>query len=173
MRERTNIACAIEKTDGKSKYDMQVKEVLADKNILARILKGTMAECANISIDEIKAGIKGEVSISSERLAQEGKDSKNELVGMLNVLLSCEIKALEKLETLESDYGIPMTTEVKGKVIEMCNLSSYVEEKGIKKGEFNTIVSLVKKGLLTLKDAAEELQITAEELVKQMEDAGY
>ena len=46
----SNIANVIEINSLSAKYDASVKEMLADKQILARILKNTMEEFANKSI---------------------------------------------------------------------------------------------------------------------------
>lgn len=295
MKEKTNIANVIEKTEGNSQYDQQVKELLSDKNILAHILKGCVDECSRLSIEEIKDCITGEVAIDSSRieghqqedniigegtikydirfdiilpskdcakiiidieaqkndtsydlvtrgifyiarmlssqlknefeinkaksyddlkkvysiwicmnppakdedsitkysfkqedvfgtykgnarfdmatlimirLSNKGTESKNSLIGMLSTLLSDNLKSAEKEEKLENDYGIQMTTELKGKVIKMCNLSEIIEEKGIEKG----IILMAKKnyarGLdsnIIIQDIMEELEISNDE----------
>lgn len=45
------------------KLDRSVKRILADKNILARILKETVEECCEMSYDEIRQCIEGNVDI--------------------------------------------------------------------------------------------------------------
>lgn len=277
--EKTSIANAIEKSQSKAKYDMQVKELLADKNILAPILKTCVDECKDMSVEEIKACIQGEVSVGADRIEglkqedsiigegtitydirfdimlpsnecakiiidieaqkndtsydivtrgvfylarmlssqlksefeikkarsyddlkkvysiwicmdapardkdtitkysfkpedlygeftgkarfdlatlvmirladDDGVDSKNKLIGMLTTLLSDRLKSIQKEEKLENKYGIPMTVELKEKVIKMCNLSDYVEERatqrGLVQGMKMTTISMAKK----------------------------
>lgn len=59
---------------------------------------------------------------------------ENDLLGLLDVLLSSDISASEKKEIIENDYHIPMTEGMEGKMERMCNLSDGVEQKGIEKG---------------------------------------
>ena len=63
----------------------------------------------------------------------------NRLTGMLNILLSSEMKAEQKIREqkireLEENFHIPMTVKMGKELNQMCNLSDYVEEIGIKKG---------------------------------------
>lgn len=63
-----------------------------------------------------------------------GNDNGNELIEMLNTLLS-ESMSIEKKENLLTDkYGIETSVEVKERINNMCNLSERIEEKGIEKG---------------------------------------
>lgn len=55
----TSLANDIDATDGKSKYDAQVKKVLANKIILAWILKYTVKEFFEFSISDIEKCIEG------------------------------------------------------------------------------------------------------------------
>ncbi|MDO4204837.1 MAG: hypothetical protein Q4D07_10175, partial [Selenomonadaceae bacterium] len=66
-------------------------------------------------------------------LSTEEKGSENNLVGMLTELLS-DKDAQEKEMTLQSRYGILMNEEVEREMSSMCNLSSYIVDKGIAKG---------------------------------------
>ena len=58
----------------------------------------------------------------------------NRLTEMLNILLSSEMKAEQKIRELEENFYIPMTVKMGKELNQMCNLSDYVEEIGIKKG---------------------------------------
>lgn len=49
-----------------------------------------------------------------------------------------------------------MTTELKGKVIEMCNLSSLVEEKG----KLEMLLNLYQEGIITLATAVQKANIS-------------
>ena len=63
----TNLAQAIDITSQRAKYDTYVKEILSDKNILARILKYTLDEFKDTDFDTIIANI-GKPYISSIRV---------------------------------------------------------------------------------------------------------
>ena len=60
----TNLAQTIDITAQRAKYDTYVKEVLADKQILARILKYTLDEFKDTDLDTIVGNI-GQPSVSS------------------------------------------------------------------------------------------------------------
>ena len=53
LQENTYLSNAVEVTSDKAKYDASIKEVLADKQILARILKYSLEEFEEDDIDEI------------------------------------------------------------------------------------------------------------------------
>lgn len=59
---------------------------------------------------------------------------KNQLLKLMNVLLDSETPVDVKEESIEKDFGIPMTEKVKTEVNNMCNLSDGIYEKGIEKG---------------------------------------
>ena len=56
------------------------------------------------------------------------------LLNMLSVLLSDSIEPKVKKETLQAEFGIPMTEELEREVDRMCNLSQGVYDKGYDKG---------------------------------------
>ena len=61
---KTHMALAMEIADAKAKYDAEVKNILADKNILAWILKTCASEFKRLEIEEIINCIEGEPEIS-------------------------------------------------------------------------------------------------------------
>jgi len=64
-----------------------------------------------------------------------GEDTgENDLLKLLEVLLSSNKKAEEKKIILENHFHIPMTESIEGEVERMCNLSDGVEQRGIEKG---------------------------------------
>lgn len=65
MERKTYIMNALEIAGAKAKYDAQVKKILADKVILAWILKYTAAEFMQYGISEIADAIEGEPEISN------------------------------------------------------------------------------------------------------------
>ena len=66
-----------------------------------------------------------------------------------------QINLQEKKQQLQETYQIPMEQELEREVNEMCNLSDYVEEKGMKKGmekgmkkeNISTIQKMLNKGI--------------------------
>ena len=62
------------------------------------------------------------------------KEEENELLRLLDVLVSSDKKADEKKAILENEFQIPMTENLEEEVETMCNLSDGVEQKGIQKG---------------------------------------
>ena len=67
-------------------------------------------------------------------LGDNSMESDNQLVSMLTTLLSSDITKEKKKQILQDTYNIPMTIEYEQEVDDMCNLSEYVEQKGIQKG---------------------------------------
>ncbi len=56
---QTSVAVSIEENPQKRQLDQQCKVVLSHKSILARILKRTVSEVADMDVDEISASIEG------------------------------------------------------------------------------------------------------------------
>ena len=67
-------------------------------------------------------------------LGKNDEEAENELLRLLDVLLSSDKKAKEKKEILENEFQIPMTERMETEVKYMCNLSDGVEQRGIEKG---------------------------------------
>lgn len=72
-------------------------------------------------------------------------DSKN-VIGLLKTLLSSSLSVTEKNQRLSSHFGIETSVEVKEVLDNMCNLSDYIENKGIEKGIEKLVVNALKKG---------------------------
>ena len=64
----------------------------------------------------------------------ESKNKENDLHGLLDTVLSPDLKPEEKARILTNDYNIPTTMEQEGGLRHMCNLSDLIEERGIEKG---------------------------------------
>jgi len=84
------------------------------------------------------------------------KKSQNELIAMLEVLLS-DRDEQEKKQCLTADYGMVMTEELEGRLEHMCNLSEWHWEMAMEKGRQEGL----EKGIETLissylDDGAEE-----------------
>lgn len=101
----------------------------------------------------------------------------NELICMLTNLFNKDMDADDKIRTLEQDYGIPMTAEIKEGVDSMCTYTEAVEqrgiEKGIKEGYDQAIFSLVQRGTISVEQGAQELKTDTDTFVRMMEEAGY
>lgn len=74
-------------------------------------------------------------------------DEFYDLHRLLCALLSQELSTDEKLNIIGTEYGIPVETDLKEDINIMCNLSEYIEEKGIAKGIASIILKLHHNGL--------------------------
>ncbi|MBQ9991496.1 MAG: hypothetical protein IJP31_11260 [Lachnospiraceae bacterium] len=68
MKVRTHISEALREAGDMAQYDAEVKKILSNKTILAWILKGTVAELKNGSIEQIRECIEGEPQVSRIRV---------------------------------------------------------------------------------------------------------
>lgn len=64
----TNLAQAIEATDVSSSYDTNIKFLLADKQILARILKYAVQEFMDMAIEDIMSSIGDHIDVGTQPL---------------------------------------------------------------------------------------------------------
>ena len=83
---------------------------------------------------------------------------------------------------LEEEFGVAMNEELEREVLIMCNLSQGVKaegreegisigrEEGIGIGEMRMLIKQVKKGRVTVEEAAEDAEMTVEEFKKAMEN---
>ncbi len=77
----------------------------------------------------------------------EGKSEENQLLGMLNILLSNTLSVREKEELLLEKYNMEMEVEIREALNTMCNLSELIEERGIRKGMRRGIKKGVQRGV--------------------------
>lgn len=110
-------------------------------------------------------------------LSTEEKSSENTLIGMLTELFSNK-EVQKKEETLQGKYGIMMNEEAEKEMSNMCNLSSYVEDRGVEKGikqgikqgrkegVVETLYALVKDGIISNIDAAKRAGMSLEDFTK-------
>ena len=79
-----------------------------------------------------------------------------------------------KKKILEEEFGVAMNEELEREVLVMCNLSQGVKaegrEEGINIGEMRMLVKQVRKGRVTIEEAAEDAGMTVEEFKKVMEN---
>ncbi len=65
----------------------------------------------------------------------EELSSENQLLNMLNVLLSANVSPAVKKQRLQQDFSMVMERNLEEEVANMCNYSGYVKEKGREEGE--------------------------------------
>ncbi len=84
-------------------------------------------------------------------LGSSEDEAGNDLLRLLDVLLSSNKNAKEKKEIMENEFQIPMTEKLEAEVEYMCNLSDGVEQKGIQKGIESTrrmtVLNMIKENL--------------------------
>ena len=111
----------------------------------------------------------------------ENVDCENQLINMLNVLLSTKLKAEQKKEILEKEHQMKMETEMEGDARNMCNLSDLIVERTTKevteevtaKETVLSVTNLMENLQLSLEKACEALGKTAEDFqaAKQVLDS--
>ena len=143
-------------------------------SIVEYSIKPTILYPHNATDDEIATGRYDMMSTVFINLnSQNTINSKNVLISMLSTLLSDKIKADEKKQKLEKEYGIKMSKELESEVSSMCNLSEAIEERGIERGRMYTIYDFIQSGMITPEAGAQKLGISVEQLKEDMEAAGY
>lgn len=92
--------------------------------------------------------------------------SRNELIGMLEELLSIDDSYIKK-RRLEENYGIKMTVEMERRERDMCNLSELIWEEGMEKGMEKAVLDamqkMVRKLGVTAEQAMDILEVPKEE----------
>ena len=143
-------------------------------SIVEYSIKPTILYPHNATDDEIATGRYDLMSTVFINLnSQNTINSKNVLISMLSTLLSDKIKADEKKQKLEKEYGIKMSKELESEVSSMCNLSEAIEERGIERGRMYTIYDFIQSGMITPEAGAQKLGMSVEQLKEDMEAAGY
>lgn len=67
-------------------------------------------------------------------LGDEQEEAETGILKLLEVLLSSNRTAEEKIQILQEEFQIEMTETLENEVNDMCNLSKGIEERGIQKG---------------------------------------
>ena len=108
-------------------------------------------------------------------LGDDPENQDNNILKLLEVLLSNDAKASDKKKILTEEFDISMSEKFEGEVAKMCNISEGVlekswnnalrvgEERGEKRGVLNSILNLMKNASLTFDQATTMLGITANE----------
>lgn len=103
----------------------------------------------------------------------DSNDKNNELIGMLNTVLSEKLNVTEKEHILTTEYRIELKTAKNGGVNLMCNLSDRIErigiEKGIEQGTLKTLFELYQDNLIPLKEAAHRVSMTEQEFLETVQ----
>ena len=114
------------------------------------------------------------MSVVTICLGEPGTENYTGFVKFMDVLLSSSRAATEKKKILEEEFGVAMNEELEREVLVMCNLSQGVKaegrEEGINIGEMRMLVKQVRKGRVTIEEAAEDAGMTVEEFKKVMEN---
>ena len=74
------------------------------------------------------------------------REKKYELHRLIGALLSSELKEQAKLDIIEQEYDIPVSSDFREDVSVMCNLGEGVEEKATKRTTEKFIMGMYKQG---------------------------
>lgn len=110
------------------------------------------------------------MSVVTICLGEPGTENYTGIVKFMDVLLSSSRAATEKKKILEEEFGVAMNEELEREVLVMCNLSQGVKAEGISIGEMRMLVKQVRKGRVTIEEAAEDAGMTVEEFKKILEN---
>ena len=100
---------------------------ITDYHMCREDIHGHMASRANQRYDLMEM-----VMVCLGRPEDATKGTK--LHRLLTTVLSEELTPKQKQKIMKDDYEIVTTVELEGGLVKMCNLSEYIEEKGIEKG---------------------------------------
>ena len=115
------------------------------------------------------------------KLGKEDDYTSKPITGLLSVLFSPTMPIAMKKRILCGDYGIAMTKKFEREVLRMCNLSYAVMEEGRiqgrkqgriqgrEEGQLEMLNKLIKKGKLSIEDAADSVNMTVEDFLKKKE----
>ena len=114
------------------------------------------------------------MSVVTSCLGTPGTENHTGIVKFMDVLLSSSRAATEKKKILEEEFGVAMNGELEREVLVMCNLSQGVKaegrEEGINIGEMRMLVKLVRKGRVTIEEAAKDAGMTVEKFEKVLKN---
>ena len=112
-------------------------------------------------------------------LGKPDTENHKGILKFMEVLLSSTRSGSEKKKIFKEEFGIAMSEELEREVLEVCNLSQGVRAEGreegriegIEIGEIRMLVKQVRKGRVTVEEAAEDANMTVEQFKKVMENA--
>ena len=79
---------------------------------------------------------------------EQEDENKQRLLELLKILFIKNLVIEDKMEQLQKTYGILMEKEIDKEVMDMCNFSDFIEQRGIEKGLEQGMEKGLKKGLL-------------------------
>ena len=94
----------------------------------------------------------------------------NDILKLMDTLLSSTISIDEKKRVMQDDFKIAMTEELESEVAEVCNLSQMVLEQGQLKEKIATAKRMIARGKLTFEEIAEDSELPLEK-VKELAEA--
>ena len=65
---------------------------------------------------------------------EQEDENKQRLLELLKILFIKNLAIVDKKEQLQKGYGILMEKEIEEEVMDMCNFSDFIEQRGIEKG---------------------------------------
>ncbi len=145
----TEIKNAVHAAGKEARYDEKAKRLLGNRIILAHILVRTVAEFRGMDPKDVMA-----------------------LHRLLRTLFSEHMEAGEKLNIMETEYGIPADDNLRKDVGAMCNLSEGILEKGIAKGMAKGRIEGEKKIILNMYKnnfTLEQIALAADKSVEEIE----
>lgn len=74
------------------------------------------------------------------------KAEKYELHRLLGALLSAKLNVDEKLDIIGNEFQIPLESDIRKDVSEMCNLSQGIEDRAFERGLAEAVLRMHKKG---------------------------
>ena len=121
-------------------YDAYCRNLLIDKQSLARILKTCVKEFHDCPVKDIEERyIEGKpkayeaaynmLSVIAVCLGGTGDEKYEGLLRMLDVLLSDKILPGEKKKILKAEFDVAMTKTMEREAMEMCNLSQGIVDR--------------------------------------------
>lgn len=97
MTQMTHLSRAVDNTEYEAKYDAAAKKLVSDTQVLARIVKGTVKEFEDYSIDEIIAGIEGEPEVAVREVFPGKHSDRGSEMNVLGAIHGMNMESIEKL----------------------------------------------------------------------------
>ncbi len=112
---------------------------------------------------------------STEKMPNQN-DAESEVqcnaMNLLSTIFSLRLSADEKKKILSEKYNIAMTAELETNLLELCNLGTAIERRGVEKGidigKLELTAMLCERERITAEQAAKDLKMTVEEFTQKM-----
>ena len=95
----------------------------------------------------------------------QDKESDNDMVRLFSSIFDNEMPVEKKLQ-LATECGLPVTTDIKEGINQMCNYSDFVEQQGVEKGHLESlsesVANLVRSGHFSIEAALDILKVSAD-----------